>query len=185
MASPSKRRPRTKTIVVHQCSQEEYLKRVNTVLFGNGHPEDGIAFLVRQFIKDQGNMVQDIANIRNDLGELKGDYSRVKNSFERYKAEEKGYDEGVKHTKEKIGKTITEKRAEFLKYLQVISVLVAIVGGGFAIYFGFKKIDSKIDNLGVPVSVTRSGQIYALPDTVSIKMWNLNDTTNTSKDTIK
>lgn len=185
MASPSKRKPRTKTIVVHKCNQEEYLKRVNTVLFGNGHPEDGLAFLVRQFIKEHTNMTQDIANIRNDLGELKGDYTKVKNSFERYKAEEKGFDEGVKHTKEKIGKTVAEKRAEFLKHLQVISVIGGLIGVGFAIYFGFKKIDSKIDNLGVPVSVTRSGKIHALPDTVSIKMWNLSDTTNTSNDTTK
>lgn len=185
MANPSKRRTRTKTVVVHQCNQEEYLKRVNMVLFGNGHPEDGLAFLVRAFIKSQTDMQEDIAHIRNDIMDLGKKHDTTRSALEKYKAEEKGFDEGVKQTKEKIGRTVIEKRAEFLKYLQVLSVFTAIVVGAFAIYFGLKKINSKIDNLGVPVSVTRSGQIYALPDTVSIKMWNLSDTTDTSNDTTK
>lgn len=185
MAGTSKRRRTARTVVVHQCNQEEYLKRVNMVLFGNGHPEDGLAFLVRAFIKSQTDMQEDIAHIRNDIMDLGKKHDTTRSALEKYKAEEKGFDAGRKEAQVNIEKTNSEKRAEFLKYLQVISVLVAIVGGGFAIYFGFKKIDQKIDNLGVPVSVTRSGQIYPLPDTVSIKMWNLSDTTNTSNDTTK
>lgn len=191
MAGTSKRRRTARTVVVHQCNQEEVLRRVNLVLFGNGHPEDGLAFLVREFIKSQKDITQDIANIRNDIGELKGDYTRVKSSFERYKAEMNGFEAGKKEAAEHSGKTKVEKRAVFLKILQTIAVILTAIGIGFSAYFGYKNnkgqgvTDSKIDNLGVPVTVTRSGNLYALPDTVEIKMWNLNDTTNTSNDTIK
>ena len=191
MASSPKRRRATRTVVVHQCNQEEYLKRVNTVLFGNGHPEDGLAFIVRAFMKTQGDIQEDIAHIRNELVNLSKSHDTTRSAFEKYAAEEKGFEAGRKETEGTLTKTKSEKRADFLKYLQAISVVIAAIGVCFGAYFGYKnrqgtsKMANQIENLGTPITVTRSGKLYALPDTVSIKMINNNRVDTIDEDTIK
>ena len=191
MAGTSKRRTRTKTVVVHQCNQEETLKRINQVLFGNGHPDDGLAFLVRQFMKGQIDVIEDIAHIRNDIGDLGKKYDTTKSALDRYKAEDKAFVAGKKEAEGNSIKTKVEKRADRQKNLQTIAVIVAALALILSTYFSWEGkrtsdvTNKKVDDLGIPITVTKGGKLYPLPDTVTIKMFNLNPADATSNDTIE
>ena len=62
MATSKTPRKKRTTEVVHICIQEEtlarhgvLLERQGTVLLGNGHPEDGLLFMFREFLERERN----------------------------------------------------------------------------------------------------------------------------------
>ena len=96
-------KPRTKKVVEHFCTQEEAIARINAILVGNGHPEDGLAYKVLA-------MHDNIENIKDGVGKLQGRAeanakaaSSAVTALDMYKKEMLGID---------MGKSYAEKTAE-------------------------------------------------------------------------
>lgn len=189
----SGRKPKPKMVIVHQCSQEEILKRINTVLFGNGHPEDGLAFLVRTFIKDQTAMHGNIEEIKKSVIGLYQKYDetydaaeKAQHAIDTYKLEEEAFEKGKEEVEEKAGKKLTDGRENFNKNVGFWMLIVTALGLLVTMILTFasnKKVEERILDWGSPRYInTRTGQDEPLPEGHELKMWPndfVGDTTKT------
>jgi hypothetical protein len=129
----------------HCCTQEENLRRMNEILIGNGHPEDGLAFRFKEFMIDHKLVVADINTIKQGV---EGLHTRADNNakaaataqsaIERFKLETKSYDQGVKdrEAKEIIAEALatTKKRDSRQLVFWIITAVVAILSVWLSIY---------------------------------------------------
>jgi hypothetical protein len=51
-------------VVVHSCTQEETIRKINLILLGNGKPEDGLAFIVKNMSRINEDMCKDLSEIK-------------------------------------------------------------------------------------------------------------------------
>lgn len=178
------RKPQKRRVVVHQCSKEELLDRISMVLFGNGHPEDGLAFLTRSFIKDHKDMQSDIKEIKSKVELAIDGAKKANNAIDSYKKEMENIEKGEGRVKKEIGETKHEKRERMKSSVMIISVIIAAMGMVFTAYIGIenrqsakrtelstKRTEVMVDELGAPVVVNPRGEFSALPEGYNIKMW--------------
>ena len=155
-----------RSIREHTCIQEVVIARLNYILVGNGHPEDGLAFQVRLFVKNQEAIEENLSKINGTVVEALEAASRAASALELYKVETANYEAGKQASKDSFAKRSSLK---WMKVFQTIMIIAAMVGLGFTTYFGFVNsqknaiIEKRVDNLGVPV-VTRGGQIKFFPN---------------------
>jgi len=182
-----------KTVIVHQCSKAEMLDRMNMVLFGNGHPEDGLAFLVRAFIKDQTAMHENIDAIKNSITGLYQKYDetydaaeRAQHAIDNYKLEEEAFAKGKEEVEEKVGKKTAEGRENFNKNVGFWMLIVTAFGLLVTMILTLasnKKVENRILDWGSPRYInSRTGQDEPLPKGYELKMWPndfVGDTTET------
>jgi hypothetical protein len=166
--------------IIHFCTQEEAIARINTILIGNGHPEDGLAFVVRKSITD-------IAEIKDCLKELNGSVktsieasAKTGKALELYKKEMEGIDKGKSEIEEKqqLADSLyqTKVRDNWYKVLTALALIVTM-------YFGFRNsastsklitttqsTENKIETKGVPL-IIKDGKIIPLPQGSEIKFF--------------
>jgi hypothetical protein len=178
--------------VIHYCTQEEAIKRINTILVGNGHPEDGLAFVVRASLNDIKDIKVDISDIKKDIRDAIDASTKATKALDLYKAEIEGYD---KREEEELGKQEIAakleretKRDNWYKVLTIIAIAVTLLIGIANLFKSGKietistKTETKVDNFGVPVT-TRNGEIVNIPG-VDIKVFPkdfIGDTTKVNK----
>ena len=70
-----KKAPIKKVAILHSCTQAENIRRMNEILVGNGHPEDGLAFRFKEFMADHKRVLFDIDEIKNELKNVNENYN--------------------------------------------------------------------------------------------------------------
>lgn len=154
---PSKRRTRTRTVVVHECNQEVYLNRINTVLFGNGHPEDGLAFMFRAFLEKEKSKEADIAEIKKQVGEAVGSAMTAKHALELYQKEMEGREKQQKIENDK-------KTFNWDKTFKVLGSVLALITLIVMAYFQWKSsgkmddVEKRVYDQGTPVVTDTRGR---------------------------
>ena len=136
---------------VHLCSKEDFLDKVDLVLFGD-IPTDkkGMFFMFSEFIKDHKIVVADINEIKKGVAGLhtradenKEAAQKVANALTEYKKETRAFELGGSTVKERlaIAKDLKARtrQAKWQRYMWVIMALIAIA----SIWFGFYRSDKK------------------------------------------
>ena len=165
MKSPVKRVPKEKVAILHHCTERERLARIEVILVGNGHPEEGYVFKVME-------MGREITEIKDHLTGISG---IVKDLHEE--------SVGVKA----VLKTQAEKK---VNWINMAMLIVATIGMIVTAIFSYKgneqsKINTnKIDNFGTPVIVNPRGLIVPLPAGDSLKFFRDMEFKDNYKDTI-
>lgn len=162
---PIKRIPKEKLAVFHICSENDRIKRIELLLVGNGHPEDGYIFKV-------GEMAKEIKGINEKLTGISGIVKEL-------------HEESI--NKKAIGKSDkeikTEKRAKVTMWIKTASFIIGAISLILTAYFSYssnRKIittESSLKNeirLQEGISkVTRGGYVKyndkGLSDSVKIK----------------
>ena len=70
MDNPVKRVPKEKVAILHICEQKENIRKINEMLVGNGHPEDGLAFKVRRMYDTSEEIKKQVGEIREKLSSV-------------------------------------------------------------------------------------------------------------------
>jgi hypothetical protein len=159
--SPTKKRT-PKPRIVHSCTQEENLKRqgelldrLATVTLGNGHPEDGLLFMFRVFLKERDEMKADIKEIKGKVDDAIGASDKTKHALELYQAEMGGVSNGKKEGEAKLV-------IQWDKVIRTIGTIIAAVGITIAAWGVWSKgghIEDKVNNMSTPVIIDKYGQI--------------------------
>jgi hypothetical protein len=178
--TPAKKRTTRK--IVHVCQKEEYLDRVNLILFGNGTPEQGLIFIVKQYLVEHPKLVKAVEEINGKV-DAAIENSRVAiSAVDKYKATMDGVEIGE-------GKREAKKKLKFDTWVSIIGTIVIVVGLAITIWQVTKGNEqsaansTKIDDLGTPVIVNARGELAPLPTGDSIKYFgpkgygNFKDTT--------
>ena len=157
----AKRKPAIRARKVnHCCTQEENLRRMNEILIGNGHPEDGLAFRFKEFMIDHKAVVENIEEIKEGV---KGLHKRAddnakaaataQSAIEKFKLEIKSYDRGIKDRDAAelvaIEFAATKKRDRRQLVFWIIAAVVAILSVWIAVYSSLnngRKIDDSNEN---------------------------------------
>jgi hypothetical protein len=106
MTTLIKRIPKEKVSILHVCAEEERLKRIELILVGNGHPEEGYIYKVMDMGKHIGDINAKLTVIGTVVAEL--------------------YSEST--SKKEVIKTTREKRNEWIKVVMfIVGVLSLIV----------------------------------------------------------
>lgn len=182
--------PKRATVVVHDCTQREVIKRLSELIVGNGHPEDGLAFKVQESLKDREQLHKSLQSINFSLEQsnknyisLLEDFSDVKGSLATFKAEILGEKVGENRIKKEAKeqedsklKLIADARAEKMKKLQSWGLLIAALSfavmATFTVLNHFVSRDSRdivrdtkteVDYINTPVTNPRSGKTYLMP----------------------
>ena len=107
--------------VVHYCTQSEAIDRINLLLVGNGHPEDGLAFKVAK-------MTQDTADIKEAVNKLGTMYKEsldaaisASHALDKYKAETAQFEAGKEAVRVRGNLRVT-------KVTQIIAAAAVIIG---------------------------------------------------------
>lgn len=172
-----KKTPSKSQKVIHVCSQKENIRRLNEVVIGNGHPEDGLAYIVR-------GMKEDVGQIRTTVNKAIEDSAKTQQLLEQYKSDEAKYEEGKQAIIKLREKEEKENRERFRSALQLISTILVFLGICVTIYLsvrGREQTDKKIDNLGTPVLSNPRGLYIRPEDSLEVKFWPKDfggDTTN-------
>lgn len=162
---PIKRVPREKVAILHVCEQRDAISqlikttdKLSVIITGNGNPKEGYVYKVIE----QGNDIKAInekLTVINAIIKELHEKSIGKNEVEKTDAEKR-----------------VERRMEWQKWLQTGMFIVAAIGLIVTAYFGWKnnkgqaKLETRVDNLGVPIN-TRNGQIINMPPDIEIKFW--------------
>ena len=183
----SKRKPAIReSRVVHVCTQAENIKKLNEILVGNGHPEDGLAFRFNLFMEDHKRVLKDIGDIKAKVSEAIKASGTAARAIEEYKKQELDISEGKDAIIKLAEKTRKEKMEKTRTTLQVIATIIGVLMFILA-YLNIMKQSvnngAKIDNLGTPVVTNARGQVTPLPNGDSIKYFTKEGWV--SRDTVK
>jgi len=152
---------------IHICSKEEVLDRMSVILLGNGHPEDGLAFRFREFMKDHERVVSDISEIKNKIDIAITSASHTAKALAEYQAEMKGFDNGQDSIEKRqaIADDLKarNKRDTRMVIFNIVALCLTFFGVLTAVYFGFttnkNTHDIKTEQANEN-SITRGGQHY-------------------------
>jgi len=149
MTYPVKRVKPEKIAVIHHCTQEDRVKRIELILVGNGHPEDGYVYKVIE-------MAKTISAINDKLTAISGTVTTL-------------YDDstGVRAVK-------TKAQTNFetvIKILGVVLMLGMFVLGYFNLVSKSKELKEEVNLINTPVR-TRSGVIQWYPSGIVIDSLN-------------
>jgi hypothetical protein len=136
----------------HYCSQEETIKRINLILIGNGHPEDGLAFKVLHMAKTHESILTSLKDINGSVKELSEKYDTAINAsktainaIETYKNEVAQFQKGKEEVIKELDKNTIKSHSKTIKVLQLIGIIVAVLMLCVTTYNSFKK--SKTTNV--------------------------------------
>ena len=149
MTYPVKRVKPEKIAVIHHCTQEDRVKRIELILVGNGHPEDGYVYKVIEMAKAITDINDKLTTISVKVTTLYDDST------------------GVKAIKSK-------SRTNFeavIKILGVVLMLGMFVLGYFNLVSKSKELKEEVNLINTPVR-TRSGVIEWYPSGVLIDSLN-------------
>jgi len=118
--SPIKRVPKEKIAILHHCSEVDRISRIELILVGNGHPEDGYVYKVIEM----GKQVEDINK------KLTGICGIVTELHEESIGKKAG-----RKTAEEIKK---EKRENIYMWIKTITLVVVTLAFISASFLGFK-----------------------------------------------
>ena len=148
MATPIKRMTTVK--MLHVCAEEERLKRIELILIGNGHPEEGYIYKVMDMGKQIGDINTKLTGISTVVAEL--------------------YSEST--SKKEVIKTTREKRNEWIKVAMFIVGALSLIVLAYNSFKGTEisaKNSQKLDNIGIPLVTNSRGNLMILPDSTLIK----------------
>ena len=130
--------------IYHVCSQEENLAKLNLVLLGNGHPEDGIAFKVLAMAENHKIIKDDIGEIKDSLKKITDNQTQTfaaatmaAHAIEQYKAENDKFEAG----KKVIVETISKKTSGWMQFAAVVIAAIMMIFG----YMNIKKDSTQLD----------------------------------------
>lgn len=155
---------------VHACSKEEMIDRIELVLFGNGHPEEGLAFMFRSSVKDVEIIKDRTVDINDSIKKLAIMYddtfeaaTTAASALEKYTTGIKNFKDGEKDAeekkkiadelKERLKKEVedrdliianlkmTKKRDHWQRVSWIVMAVIAILSLWGGLYFGFEKIN--------------------------------------------
>ena len=119
MAALIKRIPKEKVAIIHHCSEVDRISRIELILVGNGHPEDGYVYKVIEMgkeVKDINDKLTGISTIVKDL-----------------------YDKSI--GEKAVGKTSkdikAEKRAVLTLWIKTASFIVGAISLILTAYFSY------------------------------------------------
>ena len=131
---------------IHYCSQEETIKRINLILIGNGHPEDGLAFKVLHMAKTHESILSSLKDINSNVKELSEKYDTAitasktaVNAIENYKNEVAQFQKGKEEVIKELDKNTTKNHSRKLTVLQTIGIIVAALMLCIATFNSFRK----------------------------------------------
>lgn len=137
--------------VLHICSQEENLAKLNLVLLGNGHPEDGIAFKVLSLVESNRIIKDDIGEIKDSLKKLTDNQNQTfsaammaAHAVEQYRAENDKYEAG----KKSVTDSMTTKTSGWMQFAAIIIAAIMMIFGYIDLKQNNTKLDSKINSMG-------------------------------------
>ena len=171
--SPIKKISPEKVAIVHVCTQSENIEKMNLILLGNGHPEDGLAYKVIKMTDDITAIKKGVDSLHESNHEAQKIATTALNAVEGYKKEMSGLEKG----KDNEIKTKAERRADAQKTLQLIATIIMAVGLIITAYFGYlgnKKQNTtiqKVEGLGEPIVTTPRGVAIPLPADAQIKFY--------------
>lgn len=159
-----KRVTKEKVAVLHVCSEREVLNglisntdKLSIIITGNGNIKEGIAYQIVE-------MGSEIKNINEKLTGISGIVKELH--------EESTSKKAIVKTDKEIK---LEKRLIWQKWIQTFMFIIAAFGLILTAYFGFRgnkvsdKIQTKVDDIGIPFVTNSRGEIMALPDSTLIK----------------
>jgi hypothetical protein len=131
-----KKVPIEKVAVIHVCTEKEQINRLNLILVGNGHPEDGLAFKVAKMLTTHETVSKDIGEIKTSIKELAQMYDdtfeaakTAQSALEKYKSEVANFDEGGAKLKAQL-------RANYLQKVQTLGIVFTGLALVFTIIMG-------------------------------------------------
>jgi hypothetical protein len=130
--SPIKRVPKERVAILHNCTEKNRLERIELLLVGNGHPEDGYIFKV----VEMGKAVNDI---NSKLTGISGIVKELHN-------ESIGKKAVIKTDKE----LREEKRARITVWIKTASFIIGAISLLLTAYFSYssdRKIGKPADTL--------------------------------------
>jgi hypothetical protein len=123
-----------KIAVLHTCSQVERLKRIELILVGNGHPEDGYVYKVME-------MGEEIKKINDHLTGISGVVKEL-------------HEESIGHKATGIFKDIT-----FGRVVTIAGIIIAIV----MMWQGYKSLKHDTEPTKAAVEMTNDAIIKSQP----------------------
>jgi hypothetical protein len=171
MTTKIKRIKPERVAVIHNCTQEEQIKKLSMILVGNGNPEDGYVYKVIKLGDHIEAINEKLTGISGIVKEL--------------------HEDSV--AKKAVGKTSdqvkVDHREKLRSILTVISTIVIACGLITTAYFGFVNsrkndiVENKVESLGTPVLTNPRGVIMGVPDSTQIRFWpkDFNDTNKPMK----
>lgn len=150
MATPIKRVKKENVAILHSCTEAQRISRIELILVGNGHPEDGYVYKVIEM----GKSIQEI----ND--HLTGISGIVKDLHE-----------------EAVGKraVIIKEASAFEKGLKIAGVALAfgmLILGYVNLTRQNRVMERRIENIGIPLIMNSRGEILTVPDSTQIKYFS-------------
>ena len=152
MTTPKiKRVPKEKVAIIHHCSEADRISKIELILVGNGHPEDGYVYKVIEMGKEVKAINEKLTGICGIVKELHEESVGIK----------------------AVIKTARERRTEWVKIAMFIIGAVSLI---FLAYNSFKGTEvslensKKIDNIGIPFPVTNTrGEPFIFSDSLSLR----------------
>jgi hypothetical protein len=177
----TKQKPQVK--YVHKCSQKVIIDRTNLILFGNGKPEDGLAFRFREFMSDHNKVVSDISEIKKKLSTV----SEINTEMEIQRRvdieKEKMLKNAEKSEDKKDSRSNTKKTIRWQSIGVVTAILALVVTATFSICNYVLNRKTKTDTSTIKTDVQ-----YMIPEKTRGNYYDpfaKKDTAKTTKDTLK
>jgi hypothetical protein len=152
--------PIPKTKIIHYCTQEEAISRINLILVGNGHPEDGIAYKVLQMAKTHESILASLEKIDNNIKELSDKYDiaidcskTAKNAIDNYKREVEQFEKGKEVILEKVDKWGDKKHSKIIRIATLIGVVISAILLSLTVYNSFKPKTVVEETIQTPTSI--------------------------------
>lgn len=176
---------KTQVKVLHVCTQKENIQKMNLILLGNGHPEDGLAFKVLKMVDTVEYIKLGIAEL-NKKSEINTKTAITAiNAIESYKKEIESIEKGENKADNNHIKTKAEKRAEIQKIIQITTTIIAALALCTTTYFGF--VNSK-KNSAIELTTSKTNRmIEGVPMTTrgGVYRYDVKRADTTQTDTIK
>jgi hypothetical protein len=120
--------------VVHYCTQAEAIDRMNLLIVGNGHPEDGLAFKTAK-------MTEDVAEIKDVVKKLETMYQTsidagisAAHALDKYKAEMLQFEAGKEAIRVRGNLKVT-------RTTQIVGAIAAVI----LLVFGYFNLENNIE----------------------------------------
>lgn len=193
--------------VIHECLHEDKFaeltartKETHNIITGNGTPENGLIVQMVKVNLTQTEILKTLSKLDGSIEILTKKYEEsietatsAKHAVETYKKEMSAFDEGkhsekdyIKAKNDRLKQLNDLQHSRYTRWITTVSVLIAALALVYNIFFKESKMEqalgTKIDNLGVPAAITRSGKLYPLPDSVRLIMFKVNENISDSID---
>lgn len=194
-------------ILMHECLHEDKFseldkrtKETHDIITGNGTPDAGLVVQMVKVNLTQTEILKSLTKLDTTIENLTKKYDEsistanaAKHAVEAYKKEMSAFDDGkaseqqyIKDKTERIKMYKDISHSTYTRWITTVSVLIAALALVYNIFFKESKMEqalgTKIDNLGVPAAITRSGKLYPLPDSVRLIMFKVNENISDSID---